>query len=218
MSATAPPDLDKWRTLMYDGVSVTTVPRAYGSFRGGTEVMRRLKQVYGVAFARQFLSDGGGECATEHDAVAAAQSAQWQAESEKARAATVAAQDMYRVLEITADASEAQVTKAYKLMALRVHPDRAGSDAEAAATATSAFQRVQAAYDTLREPASRRAHDEALRRAGRTDADSSPWCDLHRRRLSGAGLRLAAARRRRGGTIGTAARAAAAATAQAAAR
>lgn len=62
--------------------------------------------------------------------------------------------ELYETLGVSPDATASQIRKAYRRAALRVHPDRAGSDA------TSAFQRVQEAYATLYDAETRRLYDE----------------------------------------------------------
>lgn len=67
----------------------------------------------------------------------------------------------YEVLGVSSEASADEVRRSYQLLARRHHPDRAGDTGDAAA----AFRRVQRAYDRLREPNARWAHDVAARAA-----------------------------------------------------
>jgi DnaJ like chaperone protein len=58
----------------------------------------------------------------------------------------------YRILEITPDASDEEVKKAYRKMALKYHPDRVssmGEDVEKAAKMK--FQELQAAYEDIKK-------------------------------------------------------------------
>lgn len=58
----------------------------------------------------------------------------------------------YRILEITPDANDEEVKKAYRKMALKYHPDRVstlGEDVQKAAK--SKFQELQAAYDQIKK-------------------------------------------------------------------
>lgn len=92
----------------------------------------------------------------------------------------------YRILEVEADATQAQIKVAYRKLARRYHPDVSlFQDAE------ERFKEIAAAYDTLKDPDKRIAYDRfGHRRAGRApdwerqfeeffscDADV-PRCDL----------------------------------------
>lgn len=63
--------------------------------------------------------------------------------------------DYYAVLGIDATATDTVLRRAWRRLAVRWHPDRAGH----AATAT--FQKIQAAYAVLSDPARRAAYDRA---------------------------------------------------------
>jgi DnaJ-class molecular chaperone len=54
----------------------------------------------------------------------------------------------YEILEITSDASEVVIRKAYKQIALKTHPDKNRSDPEAKVK----FQQVSEAYKCLTDP------------------------------------------------------------------
>ncbi|MCU0727461.1 MAG: DnaJ domain-containing protein, partial [Planctomycetes bacterium] len=69
--------------------------------------------------------------------------------------------DYYTVLGVKEDAGEAEIKKAYRVLAKRFHPDRNPGDKRA----EERFKEVQQAYDVLGEPAKRRKYDQ-LRRAG----------------------------------------------------
>ncbi|KAH8044680.1 hypothetical protein JL722_14581 [Aureococcus anophagefferens] len=60
--------------------------------------------------------------------------------------------DLYTVLGVSADATEAILKRAYRLRSLKYHPDKKGGS-------TFAFQRVREAFDTLSDPEKRRAYD-----------------------------------------------------------
>lgn len=62
---------------------------------------------------------------------------------------------LYRVLEIPQDASAEDVKRAYKRLALRLHPDKNGGDA----TYAEEFKAVNEAYAVLGDPARREAYD-----------------------------------------------------------
>jgi molecular chaperone DnaJ len=61
--------------------------------------------------------------------------------------------DHYAVLGLTRSVGGAEIRRAYRLLALRHHPDRAGPDG------TAAFQRIVEAYRVLSDPALRSTYD-----------------------------------------------------------
>lgn len=62
----------------------------------------------------------------------------------------------YDILGVEPDADEAQLKKAYRKQAIRLHPDKNGNDPEAAAK----FQELGEAYGILNNPDSRALYDE----------------------------------------------------------
>jgi DnaJ-class molecular chaperone len=61
--------------------------------------------------------------------------------------------DHYTVLGLTPKSGVAEIRRAYRLLALRHHPDRAGPDA------TATFQRIAEAYRVLSDPDLRSTYD-----------------------------------------------------------
>jgi DnaJ-class molecular chaperone len=94
-----------------------------------------------------------------------------------ASADALATDDHYAILGVARTATPAEIRRAFRQLALRLHPDRAG------AQATSHFQRVVLAYGVLAAPERRAAYDAASRPA------ASPREPLQPRR---SGLRVIA--------------------------
>jgi len=68
--------------------------------------------------------------------------------------------DHYRTLQVTRDAEPEVVTRAYKALSSKYHPDRVAPSARAAAT--QRMQAINEAYRVLGNPASRSAYDATL--------------------------------------------------------
>ena len=66
-------------------------------------------------------------------------------------------EDYYALLGVRADTDRVELRRAWRRLALKWHPDRAGS----AATAT--FQKISAAYTVLSDPVARAAYDRKWR-------------------------------------------------------
>lgn len=64
--------------------------------------------------------------------------------------------DYYEVLGVSKTASDAEIKKAYKQMAIKYHPDRNPGDKEAEAK----FKEAAEAYDVLRDPQKRARYDQ----------------------------------------------------------
>src|SRR5215471_14337797 len=78
--------------------------------------------------------------------------------------------DPYTVLGVTPGASDEEIKRAYRRLALRHHPDRNLGDPRAAAR----FKEISAAYAVLMDPGRRRAYDTGRRRDTRGTAGSAP--------------------------------------------
>ena len=102
--------------------------------------------------------------------------------------------DYYALLGITAQAGRSELRRAWRRLALRWHPDRAGTGA------TATFQKLQAAYAVLSDPSSRAAYD---RRHARTPVVRGRAPAVMLSRLSGPliGLLACGIARRAGGDI-----------------
>lgn len=103
--------------------------------------------------------------------------------------------DYYILLGIDRHASHAELRRAWRRLALRWHPDRAGDGA------TGTFQKIQAAYAVLADPISRAAYDRRQGAASLPSRGRTPGVML--RRLSGPlqGLLATGVARRTGGDI-----------------
>ena len=66
--------------------------------------------------------------------------------------------DCYEVLGVAPIASTAEIRRAYRTLALRLHPDRAGRES------TAAFREVAAAYEVLSDAGRRERYDAQLLR------------------------------------------------------
>eukprot|EP01119_Soliformovum_irregulare_P000472 TRINITY_DN10326_c0_g1_i1.p1 TRINITY_DN10326_c0_g1~~TRINITY_DN10326_c0_g1_i1.p1 ORF type:complete len:306 (+),score=90.55 TRINITY_DN10326_c0_g1_i1:32-949(+) len=65
-------------------------------------------------------------------------------------------EDLYAVLEVTKDASIAEIRKSYYKLALKCHPDRNAGDVEA----TEKFQRIGRAYEVLSDTKKKAFYDK----------------------------------------------------------
>lgn len=63
--------------------------------------------------------------------------------------------DYYKILGVGHDATDDDIKKAYRKLAMKYHPDRNQNDKEAEAK----FKDVQVAYDTLSDPEKKRSYD-----------------------------------------------------------
>lgn len=81
--------------------------------------------------------------------------------------------DYYKTLEISPQATSAQIREAYKRQALKHHPDRVPADSPERATSTKRFQQINDAYFTLSDATRRRDYDSAraFHNFGSTAAD-----------------------------------------------
>lgn len=64
--------------------------------------------------------------------------------------------DLYEVLGVSKDASERDIKKAYKKMAMKYHPDRTKGDKDL----ETKFKEVKTAYEVLMDPQKRAAYDQ----------------------------------------------------------
>ena len=82
-----------------------------------------------------------------------------------------ASADPYDVLGVLASSSADEVRRAYQRLVRQHHPDRSASGGGSSSSdGSAAFQRVQRAYDAVREPEARRRHDAQARAAAMAGA------------------------------------------------
>ncbi|HZO06873.1 MAG TPA: DnaJ domain-containing protein, partial [Solirubrobacterales bacterium] len=72
------------------------------------------------------------------------------------------ADELYKTLGVSKDASEEEIKKAYRKLARKYHPDRNPGDAEA----EEKFKEVSAAHDVLADPEKRKEYDAGPSFAG----------------------------------------------------
>jgi hypothetical protein len=103
--------------------------------------------------------------------------------------------DYYTLLGVTRTAGVAELRRAWRRLALKWHPDRAGD------SATAVFQKIQAAYAVLSDPLSRTAYDRRHLRGAVINRGPTPAVML--RRLCGNlnGLLACGIARRTGGDV-----------------
>ena len=80
--------------------------------------------------------------------------------------------DHYKVLGVANDATEKQVSQAYRMASLRWHPDRSGGS-------KAAFQRVQEAYETLADDSRRRDYDNGVKEETERENIFASWRHLY---------------------------------------
>ncbi len=78
--------------------------------------------------------------------------------------------DYYRALGVSPDASPADITKAYRALARRLHPDRNPDDPGA----EERFKQVSAAYDVVGDATKRKQYDEIRRLAAGGNPFAAP--------------------------------------------
>ena len=91
----------------------------------------------------------------------------------------MAKQDYYELLSVPRNASDAEIKKAYRRLAMKYHPDRNPDDK----TAEDKFKEAKEAYDVLSDPHKRAAYDQF----GHAGVDPSaaaearfPWREFQR--------------------------------------
>ena len=65
--------------------------------------------------------------------------------------------DLYKVLGLSKSASEKDITKAYRKLAMKYHPDKNPEDRDAAA---EKFKKISEAYEVLSDPKKKQQYDQ----------------------------------------------------------
>lgn len=89
----------------------------------------------------------------------------------------------YEVLGVERAADAGEIRRAFRLLALRWHPDKLQQQGVASAEATARFQELQSAYEVLGDPHERKWYDdhrEQILRGGDGDGDGDDELDLFR--------------------------------------
>ena len=68
----------------------------------------------------------------------------------------MAEKDFYEILDVSRDASDDEIKKSYRKLAMKYHPDRNKDDK----TSERKFKEVSAAYEVLKDPEKRTAYDQ----------------------------------------------------------
>ena len=80
-------------------------------------------------------------------------------------------EDYYKILGVQKSATQAEIKKAYRKLAQKHHPDLAEDKEKAKAE----FQKLQQAYDTLKDPEKRRMYDQFGADYERMGAGGNPF-------------------------------------------
>jgi curved DNA-binding protein CbpA len=86
--------------------------------------------------------------------------------------------DPYEILGVSKDATEAEIKKAYKKMALKHHPDKQSTE-EGRIEATTVFAKISNAYEILGDSTQRGNYDREAARGGAHA--NRPWAKMPRR-------------------------------------
>ena len=97
----------------------------------------------------------------------------------------------YSVLDVGVNATDKEITTAYRQMALKFHPDKCQGQARSAATVR--MQQVNDAFDTLKDPKLRAAYDAKHKLERTRNSLSSVRVAVHRSRLTETEKKVASA-------------------------
>jgi curved DNA-binding protein CbpA len=83
-------------------------------------------------------------------------------------------EDLYELLVVSPDATPEEIKKAYKKLAIELHPDRFPDDADKRAHATERFGKITNAYNVLKDEEQKAEYDFARRMLGGMSGGSAP--------------------------------------------
>ena len=76
--------------------------------------------------------------------------------AKKKKQQDAASEDLYKIMGVKKDATEPEIKKAFKKLAIKYHPDKNQDDPE---TAKEKFQKIANAYEILSDADKRRIYD-----------------------------------------------------------
>lgn len=82
-------------------------------------------------------------------------------------------EDLYELLVVSPDATPEEIKKAYKKLAIELHPDRFPDDADKRAHATERFGKITNAYNVLKDEEQKAEYDFARRMLGGMSSGSA---------------------------------------------
>ena len=86
----------------------------------------------------------------------------------------------YEVLGTTRDASAVEIKRAFRLQALRWHPDKHHQSGVSSEESTEKFQSIQSAYEVLSDPHEKKWYDDHREQILRGGDESEDEIDLFR--------------------------------------
>lgn len=105
----------------------------------------------------------------------------------------VAVDDHYAVLNVNRNVAAEELRKAFKVMAMRWHPDKNRASQKSLAAAEARFKQVSEAYNVLSDPQKRRTYDLSLPEEISGFPKSDPPCSPPPPKAGGSNKRKAAA-------------------------
>jgi len=146
---------DCTEAIKLDGEYIKAILRRAGSYLiiGGETECNKALQDYELVYD---LAEKGGNEEQMRDMKKKIQEAQVQLKRSKQK-------DFYKILGVPRDASDAEVKKGYRKLALKWHPDRhSSSTEEEKAEAEKVFRDINLAYEVLSDPQKKAKYDSGV--------------------------------------------------------